>query len=424
VTLRNELSEDTTIHWHGLLVDEANDGSGLHPVAPGAQANYRFPVRNRAGLYWYHAHPHGRTGLQLQRGLAGLLLVEDDEELALRKKLSLTWGERDLPLLIADKQVDEVNAIVYREDGADDWIGNRVFVNWTPQPHLDVTPALYRFRIANVANARMWRLAFQHRGRSLPFQLIGTDGGLLERPWPVEDLFLAPAQRADVLVDFAGVPAGERVLLRSLDYVAMENEDESGAFAPDPMGDHPGATPMGAALDVMEFRVAVTGGERAASPLVPSQLSTLPPLPDTAGWTTRALRLRMDSEGTWFINDWNFRKDGHAPAFRIKRGSREVWEIRNSMTSMPHPVHLHGFVFRVLSRRVSPMDLRARQVAHGGLTAQDLGLTDTLVVWPGEVVRIAIDFSQPYSGVQRYMFHCHNLEHEDMGMMVTFAVTD
>lgn len=424
VTLRNELAEDTTIHWHGLLVDEANDGSGLHPVAPGAQANYRFGVRNRAGLYWYHAHPHGRTGLQVQRGLAGLLLVEDDEERALREALSLPWGERDLPLLIADKQVDDTNAIVYREHGADDWIGNRVLVNWTPQPHLDVTPALYRFRIANVANARMWRLAFQYRGRSLPFQLIGTDGGLLERPWPVEDLFLAPAQRADVLVDFAAVPAGERVLLRSLDYVAMENEDESGAFAPDPMGDHPGAMPMGAALDVMEFRVAATGAVRRESPLVPAQLSAPAPLPDTSGWPTRALRLRMDSEGTWFINEWNFHKDGHEPAFRIRRGSREVWEIRNSMTSMPHPVHLHGFVFRVLSRRVSPMDLRARQVADGGLTAQDLGWTDTVVVWPGEVVRIAIDFSQPYSGVQRYMFHCHNLEHEDMGMMMTFAVTD
>lgn len=423
VTLINHLPEDTTIHWHGLLIDEANDGSGLHPVPVGAQQRYRVNVRNRSGLYWYHAHPHGRTGLQLQRGLAGLLLVEDAEELALRDALELTWGERDLPLLLADKQVNDSNAIVYKESKPDDWVGNRVLVNWTPEPYLDVVPALYRFRIANVANARMWRLAFLHRDRVLPFRLIGTDGGLLAQPWRIEDLFLAPAQRADVLVDFSEVPAGERVLLRSLDYLAMENEYESGAFAPDPMGDHPGAMPMGAPLDVMEFRIGSAPPSRHVA-RVPERLADVPPPAQTKGWPLRQLRLRMDADGTWFINDWNFHRTGHAPVFSVKRGSREIWEIRNSMTSMPHPIHLHGFHFRIVSRSISPMDIRARAVAPGGLTAQDMGWSDTVVVWPGEVVRIAIDFSQPYRGTQKYMLHCHNLEHEDMGMMLTFAVVD
>ena len=422
VALTNELAEDTTVHWHGMLVDEANDGSGLHPVAPQARARYRYRVRNRAGLYWYHAHPHGRTGAQLQRGLAGMLLVEDDEELALRERLGLAWGERDLPLMLADKQVDADNAIVYPEGSPDDWIGNRVLVNWTPEPHLDVVAGPYRLRIVNVANARMWRLAFVHRGRTLPFRLIGTDGGLLAQAWPVEDAFLGPAQRIDVLVDFSTVPVGERVLLSSLDYLAMENEDEGGAFMPDPMGDHPGAAPMGAPLDVMEFRVTTAASTPADA--IPAQLSVLPPAPETKGWPVRALRLRMDDEGTWFINDWNFHRQGHAPAFTVKRGSREVWEIRNSMTSMPHPVHVHGFHFRVISRSISPMDIRARAVAPGGLTPQDLGWSDTVVIWPGEIVRLAFDFSQPCRGTQRYMLHCHNLEHEDMGMMVTFAVVD
>jgi bilirubin oxidase len=420
VELANGLAEDTTLHWHGLAVDEANDGSGLHPVAAGATKRYRFRVSNRAGLYWYHAHPHGRTGAQLQRGLAGPLLVVDDEERALRERLRLPWLVRDLPLLLTDKQVNGDNAIVYPNETPDDWIGNRVLVNFTPEPHRDVVAGLYRLRIANVANARMWRLAFRHRGRSLPFRLIGTDGGLLDRAWPVEDVFLAPAQRIDVLVDFSGVPVGERVLLTSLDYVAMENEDEGGAFMRDPMGDHPGATPMGAPLDVMEFRV--TGA--AASTAVPVRLSSLAPPPDTKDWPVRALHLRMDGDGTWFINDWNFLRDGHAPAFSVRRGSREVWEIRNAMTSMPHPIHLHGFQFRVVSRTISPMDVRARAVAPGGLNPQDLGWTDTVVVWPGEIVRIALDFAQPYRGTQRYMIHCHNLEHEDMGMMATFAVVD
>ena len=421
VELQNRLGEDTTIHWHGLHVDEANDGSGLHPVAPGEQRTYRLQVTNRAGLYWYHAHPHARTGHQLQMGLAGLLRVDDEEEDILRKQLGLEWGKRELPLMMSDKQVDTRNAIIHR-DGADDWIGNRVLVNWTPEPYLDVGACRYRFRIANVCNARLLRLAFADGDRVLPFDLIGTDGGLLARAWQVEDLFLAPAQRADVLVDFSGLPQGARIRLRSLDYTAMENEDESGALAPDPMGEHPGAVPMGGALDIMELRV-----DRCAQPFdppLPESLSALPDVPATDSWPVRDLRLRMDNAGTWFINDWNFHRDGHAPMFSVKRGTREVWELRNNMTSMPHPMHVHGLQFRVVSRRISPPDLRARAVAPNGLTPQDLGLTDTVVVWPGEIVRIALDFTQPFRGTQRYMLHCHNLEHEDQGMMATFAVVD
>ena len=428
VGLDNALAEDTTVHWHGLHVDEANDGSGLHPVAAGAHRDYAVRIANRAGLYWYHAHPHGRTGAQVHAGLAGLLLVEDAEERALRERLGLAWGERDLPLLIADKQVDRDNALVHR-DGADDWIGNRVLVNWTPEPFLDVLPGLYRLRLANACNARVLRPAFVHDGQALEFHLIGTDGGLLAQAWPMEDLFLAPGQRADVLVDFGGLPPGARVQLRSLDYVPMENEDESGAFAPDPMGEHLGAQPMGAALALMQFCVAGCGEQTpaAARPgpvAIPATLSRLPPPPATAGWPVRPFRLHMDNEGTWFINGRNFHRDGHAPAFTVKRGAREVWEIRNAMTSMPHPIHVHGVQFRVIERRISPQDVRSRQVASGGLGPQDLGSIDTVLVWPGETVRIAIDFAQPFRGEQRYMLNCHNLEHEDMGMMQTFAVVD
>jgi bilirubin oxidase len=421
VVLANGLDEDTTIHWHGLHVDERNDGSGLHPVAPGGAWHYRFEVRNRAGLYLYHAHPHGRTGLQFQRGLASALLVVDDEELALRKRLDL--GARDIPLLIADKQVNADNAIEY-QPGADDWIGNRVLINWTPEPSLDVVPALYRFRLANVANARMFRIAFLHRDEALPMWLIGSDGGLLDRPWPIDDAFLAPAQRLDLLVDFSALSPGDAVSLQSLDYVAMDNEDES-SFQPDPMRHHPGAAAMGEPLPLMQLRVvAAKNGGRVHSPPIPPRLSQLPALPDTAGWPVRRFVLRMDDAGRWLINDWNMHLSGHAPVFAVKRGAREVWEVRNSMASMPHPIHLHGFQFRVVERRMSPPDIRGRAVAGHGLGPTDLGLLDTVVVWPGETVAIALDFAQPYRGEQRYMLHCHNLEHEDMGMMITFAVDD
>ncbi len=425
VELDNRLAEATTIHWHGFAVDEANDGGGLHPVKSGARARYRFEVRNRAGLYWYHAHPHMRTGMQVQRGMAGLVVVEDDEELALHKQLGLVRGETDLALMLADKQVGADHSILYREDGADDWVGNAMLVNWTAEPYLDVTPQLYRLRLANASNARLLRLAFvQQGGGVLPFHLVGTDGGLLAETWRIEDVFLAPAQRVDVLVDFGKLAPGARVRLRSLAYDAMENdEDESGELAADPMGDHPGAIAMGHPLDLMEMRVG-EAKERSVRRMLPRKLSSLAPTPDTKGWPVRKFRLSMDAQGDWFINDWNFHKTGHRNVFEIKRGSRETWEIYNAIKSMPHAMHLHGFQFRVLSRSISPPDVRAKQVAPGGLSPQDLGVLDTVVVWPGETVRIALDFAQPFRGAQRYMFHCHNLEHEDKGMMVTFAVVD
>jgi FtsP/CotA-like multicopper oxidase with cupredoxin domain len=108
----------------------------------------------------------------------------------------------------------------------------------------------------------------------------------------------------------------------------------------------------------------------------------------------------------------------------VRRGSRQIWEFSNEFRSMPHPLHLHGSQFRVLQRTKSPRQIAARAVASGGRTPQDLGLLDTVVVWPGETVRIALDFSQPFSGPQTYMLHCHNLEHEDQGMMVAFVVRD
>jgi len=417
VTLSNRLGQDTTIHWHGLALDEANDGSGLHPVHHGERRRYAFRVANRAALYWYHAHPHFHTGEQVHQGMAGLFVVEDDEELALREHLDLAWLERDLPLMIADKQLARRNELAYKA-GADDWIGNRVLVNWTPEPYLDVERATYRFRIANASNARMFRLAFVSNGNALPLHLIGSDGGLLERPMPLRDCFVAPAQRVDVLLDLSALAAGARIRLCSLAYDAMEND--GGAAGEDPMLEHPGATPMGGAMDLMELRVGRAPARRTA---LPRRLAALP-APAARGEPVRRFRFRISERGRWMINDWNFLLTGHAPVFEVARGAKEVWEFANEFRSMPHPIHLHGFQFRVLERRGSPAQARARAVAPGGLGAQDLGLLDTVVVWPGERVRIAIDFAQRFAGTQTYMLHCHNLEHEDQGMMVAFSVRD
>src|ERR671916_801427 len=183
----NDLDEDTTVHWHGLHVDWRMDGHPFRPVAPGATYRYSFPVQDRGGTYWYHPHPHGGTARQTYAGLAGFFLVEDEEQQRLAEALDLRLGETDIPLLIQDKVLDEVGNFVYEPDAmAVDmgFEGDVILVNLTPTPYLEVSSRIYRFRLLNGSNARTYRVAFTKAGEQelLPYQIIGTDGGLLERP--------------------------------------------------------------------------------------------------------------------------------------------------------------------------------------------------------------------------------------------------
>ncbi len=415
VLLENRLVEDTTIHWHGLNVDEANDGSGLHPVHRGGERRYRFRVHNEAGTYWYHAHPHYRTGMQIHRGLAGMLLVEDGTDDALRDELGLVFGVTDVPLMIQDKQLGLSNQPEY-EFGEDAWIGNRLLVNYAVEPRFEAERRLYRFRLLNASNSRPLRLAWTIDGKPLAFHIIGADAGFHERPLAVREAYLAPAQRLDVLVDFSRLPARSRVKLVSLKFDPMEND---GMPFIDPALEHPGAILMGEPLEIMA--VDLDGRARRA-PKLPRRLPAGAPPQVRDGAPDRRFRLHI-ANGRWLINGRNHHDDHDVPRFDVVRGAREVWELRNDTVSMPHPIHLHAFRFRVLAREGSPRQVR-RLAGRRGLTPHDLGWLDTVLVWPGETVRVAVDFAQPFGGDQIYMLHCHNLEHEDQGLMLNFRVRD
>jgi suppressor of ftsI/bilirubin oxidase len=132
------------------------------------------------------------------------------------------------------------------------------------------------------------------------------------------------------------------------------------------------------------------------------------------------MKLAQDAKGNWTINGWTY--DANAVPVTVKRGARETRLIENSRASMPHPMHIHGFQFRVLERRGTPAQVRVLGADRNGLAPQDRGLLDTVLAWPGESVRIALDFTHPFPGDQTYMFHCHNLKHEDLGMMIQYGV--
>jgi len=438
VDFDNALTEPTIVHWHGLAVDTHNDGAGMTLAAPGQRYSYEFEVRNRGALYWYHPHPHGMTAAQAYRGLFGMIDVEDDDERRLRAALALVPGKTEIPLVLQDRRGNHYAATA--ADRMHGFLGDAVFINGTECPYFDVATRIYRFRVLNASNARTYRLGWRTAdGKSVPFSLIGTDGGLLPAPLRCDEAFVSTAERIDMLVDLSDAAVGDTLVLETRAFDPMHMEMSAGMSAPtvdhgtmghamastgstaaSPPIDHAamghgGSFPEGAPRALLQLRVRarVTYGAH-----VPAELAPIAPIGiDNA--SERPLRLGF-AKGRWRINDRVFVM-GETP-IEAKRGTVETWLIRNYFNSMPHAMHLHGFHFQVLERQTSPDQIAALKVDDQGRLATDLGWKDTVLVWPGESVRVAIDFAMPFAGAQIYMVHCHNLEHEDGGMMLAVKV--
>ena len=431
VSLDNALPEPTIIHWHGLHTPANMDGHPVNTIAPGGRYDYDFTIRNRGGTYWYHTHAHELTAKQAYNGLASFFLVDDDDQRRLSKALDLRLGVTDLPVVIQDKRFDAQGKLLYKPNAHDSmmgWLGDIVLANLTPNAVQAVTPRTYRLRLLNGSNARIYRLAFVKGSVLLDFTVIGTDGGLIERPETVTEAFLAPGERLDVLFDAGQAQPGEDIFLKSLAFDPMENEGSAGGMSG--MGGMAGMNkgmgqmmggmsssrlPLGLAFNVL--KLSVTAGERVVAKL-PATLSQVNVI-RTETATERKIELSM-GHMRFLINGRSFRMD--EIAFDVKRGAVEIWRISNPVAGMPHPMHLHGFSFQVLERLNSPTQLAGLARFGKARLVSDLGWKDTVLVWPGETVRIVIDFTHDFPGNQTYLFHCHNLEHEDGGMMINFRV--
>ena len=362
ITLRNGLPTEPTItHWHGMLVDHANDGHPMEAIGPGATYSYAFPIRNRAALNWYHPHPHMLTGEQVALGLAGAFIVNDAEEDALH----LPAGSHEIPLVLRDTDFDSAGNIVYKPRSGG-WIGAYPLVNGTRDPYLDVESALYRLRVLGGANARIFRLGLSS-GES--FTLIGNDGGLLAAASPIASIDLAPGERLDLLVDFRALPIGAKVVLRD----ALSG------------------------WDLLEFRVVRTVSDPT---VIPTTLSTITKLANPV--TTRTFSF----DGMTKINGLEYAMD--RIDFKVPFGQVERWRFTTNGNA-PHPVHVHGASFQIASRT-------------GGRNRTfpwEAGWKDTVLLNDRETVEVLVRFDA-YRGV--YLMHCHKLEHEDMGMMSNFEV--
>jgi FtsP/CotA-like multicopper oxidase with cupredoxin domain len=395
IRVENRLPEPTNVHWHGLASPPEMDGHPSDVVAPGASRDVAFPIVDRPGTYWYHPHPDGRTAPQVYRGMAGFFIVEDGREAS----LGLPGGEYDVPLVIQDRRTSADHSLAYAPGPMDlmaGVLGDAVLVNGRPDAVLPVAATLYRLRLLNGSNARVYRLAFAD-GRS--FHVIGTDGGLLERPFPATRVDLGPGERVELLVDLTRDPVSASILLKSLAFTVPVGMG-GGMMA----GMGGAGAPQGAQLDVLRLRVERSG----PAARVPEALVPLERLDPARAEGAQAFVLSMGMPpvaGAFTINGRSF--DARRVDVRARRGRLELWEVRNA-SSEPHPFHVHGTSFQVASRTSGP------------LGPQDLGWKDTVLSWPGEIVTLAIRFEQ-HAGL--YVLHCHNLEHEDAGMMLNLEVS-
>jgi len=403
--VRNNLTEPTTLHWHGLRLPAASDGGPHQVVEPGTVWEASFAIRQKASLCWYHSHLMEQTGEQVLRGLAGLFLIEDESGKSL--PLPAEYGVDDIPLVIQDRRFNDDGSFDYdlgMHDVMMGYKGNVILVNGTVNPHVVLRRQRTRLRILNGSNSRIYTLGLDD-GADLV--VIGSDGGLLERPARLRRVRLGPGERIELLVD---MPSDRSVRLMSYpDRVATGR-----------MG--PGMMMGGMAGNAERFPIIELRAQKpeTADLSLPERLIQVP------GWTaaqaarTRSFSLDMPMMG---MGGMMMGAAGMGGAMgingramdmdrvdeRVSLGSVEIWQIRNT-TPLAHPFHIHGVQFRTLDRNGRP------PLPHEG------GLKDTVLVDPDSTVRVITEFSDFADPRRPYMYHCHILEHEDAGMMGQFVV--
>ncbi|EGT0619850.1 multicopper oxidase CueO [Citrobacter braakii] len=451
VDIHNQLAEETTLHWHGLEIPGEVDGGPQGIIPAGGKRSVTFTPDQRAATCWFHPHQHGKTGHQVAMGLAGLVLIEDEE---IRKLLlPKQWGIDDVPVIIQDKQFSADGQVNYQLDimtAAVGWFGDTLLTNGAIYPQHAAPRGWLRLRLLNGCNARSLNIAASD---NRPLYVIASDGGLLAEPVKVTELPMLMGERFEVLVDVSDGKA--------FDLVTLPVGQMGMAIAPFDKP-HP-------VMRVQPLLITASG-------TLPDTLTSMPALPSLEGLTVRKLQLSMDpmldmmgmqmlmkkygaqamagmdhgkmmghmnndnmghgnmkhgnmnhgemgnmqhgdmgnmKHGTFDFHNAN-RINGQAfdmnkPMFAAAKGQHERWVISGQGDMMLHPFHIHGTQFRILSENgKAPAAHRA-------------GWKDTVRV-EGGVSEVLVKFDHDAPKEHAYMAHCHLLEHEDTGMMLGFTV--
>lgn len=373
--VQNDLPEESVLHWHGMHLPAEMDGGPHQIIAPGDSWLPLWEITQPAATLWYHPHPHGKTADHVWKGLAGLFIVDDDNETTLPDE----YGVDDIPLIIQDRS--------FNDDGDFDttewsfgYFGDHILVNGTWGATFDVTRKLTRFRILNGSNTRWYNLAFED-GR--PFRLIATDAGYVgDDPPEMTSLLLSPAERAEIVVEFE---PKDDVMLRSLSTDQWQLED------------------YGADIDFDIIRFVTSDDLEDSDDIV------VPAFESTLDQPIDANRRRYTLSGHNSINDKEMdmsRIDDVIPA-----GAEEIWEVQ-AANFASHNFHIHGVSFEVLDFDGQEPPVNQR------------GPKDTVQIPKNQTVTLRVEFPEYTDETYPYMYHCHILRHEDQGMMGQFLVVE
>jgi spore coat protein A len=398
-------------HLHGAVVSELDPMNRAHnndgwPDAwnvPGEAQLAEYPNDQSARALWYHDHAMLSTARNVYAGLAGMYLIRDPYE----RSLNLPQGKFEVPLLFQARGFNDDGTLYYPDSGHAEFYGNTITVNGKIYPYLNVEPRKYRFRMLNASNARSLAFALvdvEDESAGPGLQMIGSDAGFLEKPVVQDRLTLAPAERADVIVDFSKF-AGKTFLL---DNNSITDPGEGELFL----------------REVMIFKVGTTlsGPDTSQLPQAMAPIARLEP--KDAAQTRRIVMSMMpmaDGSPMLMLNGkhWNDPIE-EKPVL----GTTEVWELVNTLPDT-HPFHVHLVEFQILDRTPFDVDeyLKSGRIVPTGAAElpdpNEMGWKDTVRVYPTAVTRIIMRFT-PFAG--KYVYHCHILEHEDMDMMRPFEV--
>lgn len=410
INVTNQIGDTTTTHWHGFHLPAIMDGGPHQLILPGDTWSPTFTVMNLPATYWYHPHLHGKTGEQVYHGLAGLIIIQDEESQQL--DLPGQYGVDDFPVIVQDRRFNEDGSLAYLTEIQDAGVGmkgDQVLVNGVITPTLNAPAQMVRLRILNASNARNYNFGFSD---DREFYQVATDGGLLEEPVSLTRLLLGIGERAEIIVDL-GSDQNNTLTLMSF----------SSELPSEIIGDIPDS------LDIDNFDVMTINVGRPSD----NPVTTLPDSLVRIKYLKEDNAVNRDNPRRFEISiipDPNGERgdliglingvpmDINRIDQTIMLGDTEIWEVTNNTTvqgtqpPLAHPFHVHDIQFQVLNRDGSEPP------------ANERGWKDTVLIKRGETVQLIAKFEDFADPELPYMFHCHILEHEDRGMMGQFVVVD
>lgn len=389
----NLIGDTTTTHWHGMHVPAIYDGGPHTMILPGETWSPFYKVLNDASTMWYHPHLHGRTEAHVHRGLAGMIIIKDSAEATY--KLPREYGVDDIPIFLQDRTILPNGEFQFDpSDRSAGEMGDKLVINGVINP-LHETPAQQvRFRFVNASSARIYNIGLSDN-RS--FFQIGSDGGLLEQPEPVTRVPISSGERAEIVIDFTSDMVGDTLYLVSYASELVRNE-------PGGAGSSGSGNPLdGTDSNVLALKIVAP---TAADNQLPPQFAEIDELQEADADTIRDFFL---VSANLTINGQPF--NHHVINERVRLGNTEIWTVANP-GDMPHPFHIHDVQFYILDRNgMQPK-------------ATERGKKDTVLLYGGDIVRLIMEFKDYSDAFTTYMYHCHFLRHEDLGMMAQFVVYD